>query len=101
MLKLESESNMMFRKEEVYNASPIIDKGLNAFELLLQERAIEKSMQHIPREIQTVKHKAIDEVFSKRIDELDDTAKDLLMEMMDYMEKKCIAIPMKAAKKIL
>jgi glutamyl-tRNA reductase len=40
------------------------------------------------------------EVFKKDIESLDENARLLLERMMTYMEKKCIGIPMKAAKSV-
>jgi len=45
--------------------------------------------------------KAFQEVFKKELEQVDDQSLALITKMMDYMEKKCISIPMKAAKKMV
>ena len=61
---------------------------------------MERSLQHIPGEVRAVKERAVKEVFGKQFAEIDAAAQALVLEMLDYMEKKCIAIPMKAMKAI-
>jgi glutamyl-tRNA reductase len=41
------------------------------------------------------------EVFKKQLAEMDDSSKALIMEMMNYMEKKCVGIPMKIARGVI
>jgi glutamyl-tRNA reductase len=40
----------------------------------------------------------MNEVFHKEVATLDDQTKALMEKMLAYMEKKCIGIPMKAAR---
>ena len=100
-LKELSEENLKFRKNEVEKAKPIIKSHIKKFRDTFQQRHIEKALSVVPREIKEVKEKAIKEVYQKRIADLDDSSKALLLEMMDYMEKKCVSIPIKAAKQKL
>jgi len=97
-LRLLSEENLEFRKTEVEKARPIIAKNIDAFNRLFQRRQIEKAMSDVPKEISTIKSKALNSVYKDRIAGMDETSKELLLEMMDYMEKKCISVPMKLAK---
>ncbi len=99
-LKKLSEENLEFRKSEMEKARPMIQQEVVVFNQLFNERQIEKAMSHIPSEILAVKQKAIQSVFNKRIDDLDEDAKSLVLEMMDYMEKKCVAVPIKLAKQL-
>lgn len=96
-----AEENMQFRKSEVQQALVIIDEKAEEFDSALQMRRIEKALGSIPSEIKSIKETAIQEVFSKDIEKLDESSKALVLEMLDYMEKKCIAAPMKVAKKTL
>ncbi len=93
-----AEHNMAYRKKEVKKAEAIIHESLESFESLMYQRRIEKAFQLIPREIKSVKEKALSEVFGKELSSVDEDAQALISRMMDYMEKKCIGIPMKAAK---
>ena len=97
-LKSISEENLKHRKKEIEKARPIIDEQILEFKNTFQQRHIEKSLSAIPQAISAVKQKAVNEVYGKRIDELDLESKELLLEMMDYMEKKCISVPMALTK---
>ena len=48
-----------------------------------------------------IREKAISEVFAKEIDNLDPNARKIVDDVIDYMEKKYISVPMKMAKEIL
>jgi len=100
-LKELSEENLKFRRKEVEKAKPIIKAHMRSFRNTFQQRHIEKALASVPKAIKDIKERAIDEVYQKRIESLDDSSKDLLLEMMDYMEKKCVSVPIKAAKKEL
>lgn len=99
ILKSLAKQNMAFREKEVSFAREILNQELSDFDTHFQERQIEKAMRQVPTEIKAVKKHAINQVFKKEIDGLDDKTKDLMERMMSYMEKQCISIPMKAAKK--
>ena len=71
------------------------------FKIHFQQRQIELAMKDIPIRIKAIKQKAMDEVFKKDLEQLDDKSLALMERMMTYMEKKCISIPMKVAKKML
>lgn len=92
-------ANLSFREKEVGHGQKIISKNLETFEILYQERKIELAMKEVPSEIKKVKAHAMDHVFKKELDALDEDARELLNRMMTYMEKRCISIPMVAAKK--
>ena len=96
-----AEKNLNYRKKEVIEGKKILNKKLKEFEVVFQQRQIEKAMKDIPREVNEVKKRALTQVFSKKMENLDDTSKALVIEMMEYMEKKCISIPMKLAKEIV
>jgi glutamyl-tRNA reductase len=98
-LRLLAERNLNFRRKEVTIAKQIISNKVVEFQGLFIERIIAKSLSGIASEIKEVKHKAINQVFSKELASVDDDTKILISKMMDYMEKKCISIPMKTTKK--
>ena len=97
-LKKISENNLAFRKREVDKALPIIEDNVREFADLYRRRQIEKELAHVPQEVRSVKERAMNEVFKDRVASLDPGSQDLISEMMDYMEKKCISIPLKLAK---
>jgi len=78
----------------------LLERHLEEFEITYRQRQITRAMQNVPTEIKAVKEHAMTEVFKKDIESLDENARLLLERMMTYMEKKCIGIPMKAAKSV-
>lgn len=97
-LRTLAKKNLSFRQNEIQNAKVLLKQKMIHFKKALKERKIEKVFRNIPVEIKAVKQKAINEVFRKDLESLDDTSQALLLKMMDYMERKCVGIPMKAAR---
>jgi len=97
-LKSLASENMAFRQREISTAKEIIDERLLEFEKLHRARQIQKALRHVPEQIKSVKKHALDNVFKKDLENLDDNAREVLEKVMDYMEKRCISIPMQAAK---
>jgi glutamyl-tRNA reductase len=58
-------------------------------------------MQQVPMKIREIKTKALNDVFASEIGDLDEQAKILLNRVLDYVEKKCISVPMVMAKEII
>ncbi len=101
ILKELAELNMSLRKQEIGIAKILLTDQFKAFEEAFQWRQLEKAMRHVPKQVKEIKERAMNEVFKKDLDELDDKSRALIEEMMTYMEKKCISIPMKAAKELV
>ncbi len=93
-----AKQNMAFRLGEVNKANDIIEKRLKSFNMIFRERQIERAMSHLPHEIKSIRTHAMDKVFKNELDKLDEDARDLVERMMEYMEKRCIGIPMVAIK---
>lgn len=100
-LKEVARKNIQERYDELINAEHIIDDNIKEFESVLRQRKIEIAMSDVPQKIKDIKHKAINAVFADEINTLDDNSRAVLERVMDYMEKKCITIPMVMAKEIL
>lgn len=96
-----AKENMAFREKEVTKAKVLLDTELEAFPAYYQQRQLELAMSRIPNEIKAVRKKAMNEVFHKEMADLDDPTKALVEKMLHYMEKKCIGIPMKAAREAI
>lgn len=90
--------NMSFREQETEKARLLLENHIADFHLQYRQRRIEKAMHRVPDEIKAVKQHAMNVVFKKELDTLDDDTRGLLEQMLTYMEKQCISIPMKAAK---
>jgi glutamyl-tRNA reductase len=93
--------NFAAREHAREHARTIVEARLPVFRERWKERQAERMLSHIPQEIRAVKDRATSEVFAKKIARLDGSAQALLQEMMDYMEKKCISIPMKVVKSMV
>ena len=97
-LRLLAEENLSYRKAEIKVAKSILKQKIKEFESIYQQRQIEKALSNVSREVKAVKNRAIHNVYEKQLASLDPSAKDLILEMMDYMEKNFVSIPMKLAK---
>jgi glutamyl-tRNA reductase len=100
-LKETARKNIQERYDELIHAEHIIDENIKEFESVLRQRKIEIAMSDVPKKIKEIKHTAINGVFAEEINTLDDNSRAVLERVMDYMEKKCITIPMVMAKEIL
>lgn len=96
-----AKNNISFRQNEISSAMHIIMERMEEFKKIFQQRLIERAMGEVPVEIKKIKDHAIKEVFHKEIAEMDESTKAVFLKAMNYMEKKCIGIPMKAAKNII
>ena len=101
LLKELADLNLSLRKQEIGIAKILLTDQFKAFEQAFQWRQLEKAMRHVPEQVKEIKERAMNEVFKKDLDQLDDKSRALVEEMMTYMEKKCISIPMKAAKELV
>lgn len=100
-LKAKSEKNLLTRRKELLKARHIIFESLEAFKSIFEMRQIELKMREIPRHVKAIRSKAINEVFSKEVDELDEKSKAVLDKILNYMEKKYVSVPMIMAKEML
>lgn len=99
-LKALSEENLRFRHREVELAETMLISALDDFKKRNRERSYETAFQNIPSEIKAIKRHALDNVFAQDLDQLDATSKQVVEKMLDYMEKKCISIPMKVVREL-
>jgi len=97
-LRLLAKENLAFREKEVYQVQALLEQHLSEFPTHYKQRQLEKAMSSVPTEIKAIKAHAMNTVFRKEVENLDDDTRILLEKMLSYMEKKCIGIPMKAAR---
>jgi glutamyl-tRNA reductase len=93
-----AKENIAFREKEVVKVKNISAKNLKDFHTIYRQRQIERAMQKVPKEIKAVKSHAMNNVFKRELENIDEQSRDLLERMMSYMERRCISIPMQAAK---
>lgn len=97
-LKNQASKNLMLRQKEIEKCGAIIEYKLNEFNTLHKERKIELAFGEIPKQVKAIKDFAVNEVFLKEINSLDDKSKDVLEKVLTYVEKKYNAVAMKTAK---
>lgn len=100
-LKEIARKNIQERYDELVNAEHIIEENIKDFELVLRQRKIEIAMSGVPQKIKEIKHTAINAIFADEINGMDESSRLILERVMNYMEKKCISVPMVMAKEIL
>ena len=90
--------NLAFREREVINVRAIINERVAEFRRIYKGRQVELVLKDLPTQIKAIRRHALSSVFKQEVSNLDDEAQDLIERMMHYMEKRCIALPMQAAK---
>jgi len=95
-----SKENLESRKKEIHAAKSLLKNQLLSFNNHFQQRQLEKALNVVPKEIKEIKERAIQKVYKKQIEVLDENAQALIAEMMNYMEKKCISVPMRVAREL-
>lgn len=100
-LKETARKNIQQRYSELVHAEEIIAENIKDFDLTLRQRRVEIAMSTVPQKIKEIKHNAVNAVFADEINMLDENSRLVLERILNYMEKKCISIPMVIAKDIL
>ena len=100
-LRAIAENNLKEREKELVVCDKIIQNNLEDFRNTFRERQVEKAMSQVPQLVKDIRERAYDTVFVKELDGLDKDSKKVLDKVVEYMEKKYIAGPMKLAKDIL
>ena len=100
-LRSVAEKNKIERQHEVFASEKIIEENIELFHQMHKTRKLEIKMKDVPEKIRQIKDKALNEVFAEDIRSLDDHSKIVLGKVLDYMEKKCISVPMILAKEII
>jgi glutamyl-tRNA reductase len=93
--------NIAFREESMEDGIRIVDRNKTEFKKMVQSRNVERAMRAIPETIKGIKQTAVEQVFKKEIDGLNEETKALVLDIIQYMEKKYISVPMKMAKDVL
>ncbi|MET3113912.1 glutamyl-tRNA reductase [Pedobacter sp. CG_S7] len=100
-LKETARKNIQERYDELVNAEQIIEENIKEFVMVLRQRKIEIAMRSVPEKIKEIKHTAMNAIFADEINGMDENSRLVLERVMNYMEKKCISVPMVMAKEIL
>lgn len=92
--------NLTYRETARQRGVEIVSMRMNVFCADWHQRQVERSLHPMVEEIKTVKKKLVDTVFAQDLAAMDPESRQLVLEMLDYMERKCVAIPVKTMKKI-
>ncbi len=93
-----AKQNLSFRQKEVEKAKEILQNKLTEFQTIHRQRQLELALRDVPTQIKAVKNHAINEVFKNELAGLDENALQVVENILNYMEKRCISIPMIVAK---
>lgn len=100
-LKTIAAANLMQRKVEMKAAKTSIKEMVKEFNSDLHGRRVEIAMSKVPEQIHIIKENALSIVFSKEIETLNPSSREVLEKVVNYLEKKYIGIPMQMAKEII
>ncbi len=100
-LKEIASANLEERQNEYVAAEELIEENIKNFRQLHRTRSLELKMRNVPEKIREIKDKAMNDVFAAEINGLDEHSREVLGRVLDYMEKKCISVPMVMAKEII
>ncbi len=100
-LKVQARENLEIRQREVEKCKVIVNESIEKTVNLIRHRELELALSFIPAQVKAIRQKATDEVFAKQVQNLSESDRKLLHEMLDYIEKKYIGLPMKMAREKL
>lgn len=97
-LRVIAQKNLSSRKSEVIKAKHLVHEFVKEFQTVYVERMVERAHSVIPLKLNEIRRKAQDEVYAKEIAALDENSKEVIDKLLDYMEKKYIALTMASSK---
>ncbi|MEO1436029.1 MAG: glutamyl-tRNA reductase [Bacteroidota bacterium] len=100
-LRVLAKANMAFRQNELGAVHKILDYKLRAFLAHFERREIEKAFSEMPQVIKSLRQEALEDTFREKLENLQPEGRELLEKMLNYLEKKCISVPMKLAKGVV
>lgn len=95
-----AKENLIAREQEMKACEQIIEKNIVDFKNLVKARKLELAMSEVPKKVKEIRE-AANEVFAKELLNMDESSKEVLNNIISYMEKKYISVPMKMAREIL
>jgi len=96
-----AEENLEFRNSNIAAARAILREHLDDFTNLFERRKVERAFKKLPSEIKDIKHRALDLIYKDQIASLPPETQALISDIASYMEKKCVAAPIKLAKEVI
>jgi glutamyl-tRNA reductase len=96
-----SDKNLQERSKEIVHVEQIIENAIASFQYIHRMRKVEIAMREVPNMVKDIRSTAVNEVFKKELQTLDDDSREVLDKVIGYMEKKYMSMPMKLAKDIM
>jgi glutamyl-tRNA reductase len=96
-----AQQNLREREKELSACNLILDEKVQEARQELRERQVELAMSEVPQKVKEIRETAVNAVFAKEISTMDEPSKAVLNQVLNYMEKKYISVPMKMAREIL
>lgn len=93
-----ADQNIQFRNSNIAAARILLRPHVDEFSHMYERRKVTRAFSQLPAEILAVKERALNNVYKDQIASLPEDAQELISEICSYMEKKCVAVPMKLAK---
>ncbi len=97
-LRSVAQKNLSARKAEVIKAKQMVHAFVKEFQQVYIERLVEKAHSVIPQKLNEIRRRAMEDVYAKDIAALDPEAHIVIDKLMDYMEKKYLALTMASSK---
>lgn len=96
-----SDKNLQERSKEIVHVEQIIEEAIASFQYIHRMRKVEIAMREVPNMVKDIRSTAVNEVFKKELQTLDEDSREVLDKIIGYMEKKYMSMPMKLAKDIM
>jgi glutamyl-tRNA reductase len=96
-----SNENLKERSKEISHVKAILSTAMDEFETIYQTRKVELAMREVPEKVKEIRAMAINQIFKKEIETMDEHSREVLEKVLGYMEKKYMSVPMIMAKDIL
>ncbi len=100
-LKAEAKKNLKHREKEIFHCEKLVEERLIDFEEAFRTRRLELAMREIPRLMKDIKTNALENTFAKELNQMNSSDREKLSEIVNYIEKKYISLPMKMAKQLV
>lgn len=100
-LKAEAKENLKHREKEVFHCEKLVEEHLIDFEEAYRTRRLELAMREIPRLMKDIKTNALENTFAKDLELMNSVDREKLIQIVSYIEKKYISLPMKMAKQVV
>lgn len=96
-----SAENLKERSKEITHVEEILFESMTEFAQIIRLRSVEVAMREVPNMVKQIRSAAVNEVFKKDLQSLDEESREVLDKIIGYMEKKYMSMPMKMAKEIM